>query len=67
MFARIARKVRALRIRLLEQDLQYAAASYDAHVAGITQKLSELRREQWDDLTAEGIARDIDRRGWRHG
>lgn len=67
MIATLLRKVRALRIRLLEQDLQYAAASYSEHVRGIHYKLAELRREQWRDLSAEDIAREMDRKGWRHG
>lgn len=59
MIAALIRKVRALRIRLLEQDLQYAAATYSEHVRGIHYKLAELRREQWRELTAEDIAREV--------
>lgn len=67
MIARLIRWIRSIRIRLLEQDLQYAAATYSEHVRGIHYELAVLRREQWRDLSAEDIAREMDRKGWRHG
>lgn len=58
--ALITRKLRELRIHMLEQDLHYAIASSDAHIAGLEKRLGELRREQWKDITAADIARRMD-------
>lgn len=60
-----AARIRATKIRMLEQDIDWARASSDAHIRGLEMQLAELRRAQWAELTAQDIARDMDKRGKR--
>jgi len=54
--------LRAATIRRLESDIDWARASFDTHIAGLEAKLDELRRAQRAELTAQDIARGMDRR-----
>lgn len=58
----VRRTIRRAHIRMLEQDIDWARASSDAHIAGLEHRLDELRRAHWKDTTAADIARDMDKR-----
>lgn len=58
---RIKQAIRAWRIRAVEQDINWAIASSDAHIRGLELKLAQLRLQQYADTRAEDIARRMDR------
>lgn len=53
-----ARRSRAATIRRIEQDIDWARASSDAHIRGLEERLERLRAEH-DPRSSQDVARDI--------
>lgn len=62
LLAAICRRLRDVKIRMIEQDIDWARASSDAHIRKLETELDALRRAQCAELSASDIARAIDRR-----
>lgn len=57
----IRQKLRAWKIRALEQDINWAIASSDAHIRKLEGELAILRLKQYQEMRAQDIARRMDR------
>jgi hypothetical protein len=63
MIATIKNIMRNAKIRRLQNDLDWARASSDAHIVGLEDELSRLRREQCKYITSDDVARTVSRGG----
>lgn len=57
---RATKKLRAAAINRLEQDIDWARASSDAHIRSLEQQLDRLRAK--DPRSAQDVAREVGRR-----
>jgi predicted site-specific integrase-resolvase len=56
----VRRRLRAAAIRRLEQDIDWARASSDAHIRSLEQQLDRLRAQ--DRRSTADVCRDVGRR-----
>lgn len=56
----IRQKLRAWKIARVEQDIDWARASSDAHIRGLEVQLATLRLKQYAEMRAQDIARRMD-------
>lgn len=56
----IKQTLRAWKIRALEQDINWAIASSDAHIRKLEGELAILRLKQYQEMRAQDIARRMD-------
>ena len=56
----IRQKLRAWKIARIEQDIEWAHASSDAHIRNLEAQLATLRLTQYAEMRAQDIARRMD-------
>lgn len=56
----IKQNLRAWKIARIEQDIDWARASSDAHIRGLEVQLATLRLTQYQEMRAQDIARRMD-------
>lgn len=56
----IKQRLRAWKIARVEQDIDWARASSDAHIRGLEVQLATLRLKQYAETRAQDIARHMD-------
>lgn len=56
----IKQRLRAWKIARVEQDIDWARASSDAHIRGLEVQLATLRLKQYAEMRAQDIARRMD-------